>query len=205
MADILKDRDLGMKAADTSVFCRQFDSLADFRTFFGEFVTPRTRAQDNAASVDPGIAEVAVGNETQIGELLGAVAAFQAGDLPDVQFGFDANETSLSKVSQSPSMSVVSALQVPSVLALFEFTANCLRNLHAKENGSANMGAKFNSLAGRWYKKAPKLVETSTTSAMLKRNVITATAKGQYRLLSEYVKSYNKWRIEWSAALPSPP
>ncbi|EQC30715.1 hypothetical protein SDRG_11474 [Saprolegnia diclina VS20] len=60
------------------------------------------------------------------------------------------------------------------------------------------MEAKFNSLAGRWYKKAPKLVETPTTSAMLKRNVIVATAKGRYRLLSVYVKSYNKWRIETS-------
>ncbi|EQC30137.1 hypothetical protein SDRG_12195 [Saprolegnia diclina VS20] len=163
-----------MKAADTSVFCRQFDSLADFRTaaanvghvaarpapttFHGaqaiaagrvpvrgvnlrrlpgeQWMSPRSdiwkdlpanatwtevdaaaayasaaagvkgqlgarsealSANNNAASVDPGIAEVAVGNETPIDELLGAAAAFQAGDLPDVQIGFDANETCLPK------------------------------------------------------------------------------------------------------------
>ncbi|KDO17508.1 hypothetical protein SPRG_16746 [Saprolegnia parasitica CBS 223.65] len=143
MADLLKDRDVGMEADDTSVFCRRFDSLADLRMAFGEFVIPSTSAK--------GMAEVPVEDETQIDELLSAVAAFQAGDLPDVQIGFDANEVSLSKVSQSTSMSTIS-------------------------------------------------VETPTTSAIFKRNVIVETAKGRYRLLSVYVKSYNTGRVEMSAS-----
>ncbi|EQC27020.1 hypothetical protein SDRG_15134 [Saprolegnia diclina VS20] len=61
------------------------------------------------------------------------------------------------------------------------------------------MEAKFNLLAGRWCKKAPKLVETPTTSAFLKRNVIVATAKGRYWHLSVTTKStmIHACGVEW--------
>lgn len=63
--------------------------------------------------------------------------------------------------------------------------------------GSANVDAKYNSLAGRWFKK--KIKASGDNSSELARNTVVETSTGMYRILSVYTKSYKKMRIVTSA------